>query len=623
MSSFIAGLLSRLDPRRSLAAAIGWMLISVSILGAYLASVWIGELARKRLEAQTGTLFMQYALQISNVLDNNLYDRLQWVRAMADLFAASTAQSAPGEQRALLERLQLSLPEISWAGFADTSGRIVAATGQQFEGESALDKAWFSEGSKQPWIGDVQKTVPNPNSNSNSNANAPRPPDTANEPARFIDLAGPVRDKNNQVVGVVGAYLAWSWAEKLEATLTEGLKSRRIVESLLVDRQGQVLLGPKALVGTIVNLPVPRTPGSIGQLVDHWPDGADYLAGYAVSDGVEGFQGLGWTVWVREPASSAFAEARALERRILWTLLILGILSALVSIVATTRLTRRLAAIARSADAIRHGQATTIAVPAGSDETARIGQSLDALVTGLQHERSALKDLNTELDARVAARTREVKRLSDENEYAAVVRERLRMARDLHDTLAHSMMAFLTETRLLRKLADTHPEKLKDELANAEQAAQDGLREARDAITALRFNAVRDTGLGAALRQLFKRFEERKGIAVSFQSARQADALADSRAETLYRIAEEALHNIERHARAGQVMAHASVGGAADSPTLHLSISDDGVGFDVHAPHPGHYGLRGMHEQAELIGAQLTITSAAGQGTTVTVGMPI
>jgi signal transduction histidine kinase len=250
------------------------------------------------------------------------------------------------------------------------------------------------------------------------------------------------------------------------------------------------------------------------------------------------------------------------------------------------------------------------------------------LVDGLQRERASLQALNAELDERVAARTREVERMSEENKYAAVVRERLRMARDLHDTLAHSLMALLTEIRVLRKVAATSPGSLREELANAEAAAQDGLREARGAITALRHNAVRDIGLGASLAQLLRRFEDRKGVPVSFEHDPGADALADSRAETLYRIVEEALHNVDRHAQATRVEASARVrqreaAGGQKPAVLVVSIADDGVGFDYEAPPPGHYGLRGMREQAELISARLDVSTGLGQGTRVTIEMPV
>jgi signal transduction histidine kinase len=612
-------LLERLSPRRSLAAAVGWTIVVLFVAGAYLASLWAGSLARKRLEDQTGALYHQYALQVSNALDSSLYDRLQWLRAMADVFATSAATEGPARQRALLDRWKASLPELGWVAYAERDGRIVAAASPALQGGRVGERRWFVEGAKQAWIGDVRAKEPGEGGASA----APRA-----DAGQLVELAAPVRDADQRLLGVIGAFLSWDWVTALEESLTERLRSDHAVESLVVDRRGVVVIGPQPLVGSSVELPGDRAPGAAGQVVRRWADGTEYVAGYAVSDGAGTFPGLGWAVWVREPTATAFASARALEHRIFVGLLLLGLIGALIGIAATSRRMRELAAIARSADEIRLGRASALAVPAGIDEAARIGDSLRMLVDGLQRERASLRALNAELDERVAARTREVERMSEENKYAAVVRERLRMARDLHDTLAHSMMALLTEIRLLRKLAATSPGSLREELVNAEAAALDGLREARAAITALRHNAVRDIGLGASLAQLLRRFEDRKGVPVSFERDAAADALADSRAETIYRIVEEALHNVDRHAQATRIKASARVrqretAGGQKSPVLVVSIADDGTGFDSDAPPPGRYGLRGMREQAELISARLDVSTGPGRGTRVTIEMPV
>jgi signal transduction histidine kinase len=283
--------------------------------------------------------------------------------------------------------------------------------------------------------------------------------------------------------------------------------------------------------------------------------------------------------------------------------------------------------IASSADDIRAGRRRSLEVPAGVDEAARIGQSLQELLNDLERRNRALEELNAELDARVAARTLDVERLAGENRQAALVRERLRFARDLHDTLAHSIMELLSQIRLMRKLADTNPGTLKEELERAEEAARDGLQRARAAISELRRDVVRDVGLGAGLRQLLDRIGERHGIAVAYAADAECEAMADTRAETLCRIADETLRNVEQHAHAKSIRVSLKLAG--DGPgeipkTMVLSIEDDGAGFDVaQAQRAGHYGLRGMHELADIIGASLSIDSEPGRGTRVAVEIPV
>lgn len=93
--------------------------------------------------------------------------------------------------------------------------------------------------------------------------------------------------------------------------------------------------------------------------------------------------------------------------------------------------------------------------------------------------------------------------------------------------------------------------------------------------------------------------------------------MSDERAETLYRIAEEALRNVERHAAAERVTVELRESGEPVAPRRLLRIVDDGAGFDPAAPVPGHYGLRGMREQAVLIEAALRVHSAPGAGTRI------
>jgi signal transduction histidine kinase len=318
-----------------------------------------------------------------------------------------------------------------------------------------------------------------------------------------------------------------------------------------------------------------------------------------------------------QPLEDATQGARILQGQIAAVLLGLGLLVAVVGALLARRLTRDLEAITRSANAVRTGAMQSIAVPRGRNEAALLGRALEELLASLRRERTALQTLNAELDQRVAARTREIERLAEQARYAAVVRERLKIARDLHDTLAHSMMAMLTEIRLLKRLSAVDPGALTEELTRAEETAHQGLKEARAAIAQMRFNPVRDAGLAAALGDFVKLFVERTGIPVDYTSDAPAGAFADERAETMFRIAEESMRNVERHSGATRVTIALRV--SADGRGLTLTIADDGVGFDAGAAYPGHYGLAGLREQARLIGAALTIQSASKQGTTITV----
>lgn len=569
-----------------------------------LASLLAGDLAASEAEraarASTERLMAQFAAQLDRGLTMNLRNRLSIVQATAAQIAASGDKSADALRRHL-DALQAQFPEFVWLGVADAQGRVMTATGGVLQGESVAQRSWFIAARARAHLGDAREAA---------FPATPLPGSPQSRPARFIEVAAPIRLGSGAVVGVVGAHLPWSWIKRLQTELIGSLDTERHLEGVLADSEGNVMVGP-------ANWSERRIQGA-----DELSEGGAYIVGrHAGQDA--GDSSLGWQVAVRQPAGPALAHVRGLRRTVLLTVLLAGLTAALVALAVTHWLTRRLASLAAEAAAVRQGRRGGLSVPAGQDEVSRIGATLSELVGHLQQEKAALAQLNAELDARVVERTARIERLADEARHAAVARERLRLARDLHDTLAHSLMALLTQLRLVRKLRNRMAaDELGAELARAEEVAASGLAEARAAIAQMRHGSVRESGLAAALRELLARFGERTGVAVTLRAGGWAADLADERAETLYRIVEEALRNVERHAQARSVEVEiADLPTAADAvapasaPRAALSVRDDGVGFDTCVPRPGHYGMPGMREQADLIGAELQVHSAPGRGT--------
>lgn len=597
----------RLDPRLHLAAAIGWAVFTVVALAALVAASLAAGEAESRVRTDSERLLTQFATQIRHALAMNLETRRSVVQATAAQIVASSDRGNEALRRHL-DAVQAQFPEFAWLGVADERGLVTAAAGGVLEGEDVSARPWFAKGRTRPFLGGVHPA---------------QLPDTASPSAaagpaqRFIDLAVPLTHAGGRNVGVLGAQLSWAWVERVQAELLRSVDTSRRLDLLLAAADGTVLVGPPDWLGR----PLPVS-ADLSQ-------GGTYLVGrHAEHKREDG--GLGWAVVVRQDAVAALAPAQATRQVVFISVLLVGLVAAAAAVWATRVLTRRLSALAGQAQGVRSGALQALTVPAGKDEVSRIGATLAEVVDHLQQERNALQTLNAELDARVVERTARIERLADDARHAAVTRERLRLARDLHDTLAHSLMALLTQIRLVRKLRARWTEnQLEAELARAESVAASGLTEARAAITQMRHNGVREAGLGPALQELLGRFRERTGVAATLQAESSAAALASERAETVFRIAEEALHNIERHAQAQSLTlclclcaASAPDGGPADAgaaPRMRLEITDDGVGFDPAVPRPGHYGLRGIVEQAALIGARLELRSQPGHGTRVVV----
>ncbi|MBN1135153.1 MAG: sensor histidine kinase [Anaerolineae bacterium] len=203
-------------------------------------------------------------------------------------------------------------------------------------------------------------------------------------------------------------------------------------------------------------------------------------------------------------------------------------------------------------------------------------------------------------------------------EQLAVSRERNRLARDLHDTLAHSLAAIAVQLEALRTLLVHDAEAAEGTVDDLLHLARSGLDDSRKAIQALRTDRLETLGLVGAVRDMLQPFQARTGIQANLSVAGQEPDLTGEEAQALFRIAEEALTNVELHAAAQKAAIRLAFG----SDRIDLEIQDDGVGFDLGAVDPDRYGLTGMQERAAMIGATLEVSSRPDGGTRVRCTLP-
>jgi signal transduction histidine kinase len=229
------------------------------------------------------------------------------------------------------------------------------------------------------------------------------------------------------------------------------------------------------------------------------------------------------------------------------------------------------------------------------------------LVVRLVREQRARREALAEANARLAHYAITLEQLT-------VSRERNRLARDLHDTLAHTLSALAVQLEAISALWETNPSESRAMLDRSLAATRDGLAEARRAIQALRSAPLEDLGLALALRSLAESMAERAGWALDLRLPLRLREVRPEVEQCLYRVADEALTNIARYANAG----HVAVALERSEGRLVLTVSDDGCGFDPTGPPPdGRYGLMGMRERAEVIGAILEVESQPGRGATI------
>jgi signal transduction histidine kinase len=211
-------------------------------------------------------------------------------------------------------------------------------------------------------------------------------------------------------------------------------------------------------------------------------------------------------------------------------------------------------------------------------------------------------------------------------EELTISRERNRLAQELHDTLAHSLSAVTVQLEAVRSLWAVNPLAAKDMLDRADETARNGLTEARRALQALRASPLQDLGLVPALRELAERAAEQAGTSLELHLPEQTvRCLSPTAEQGVYRIAQEALENIVRHAQAHTV----TICLECHPHVLALTVEDDGQGLPAdsetatNGDDPDHLGIRGMQERASLIGGQLEIASRPEGGTRVHLRIPV
>lgn len=231
------------------------------------------------------------------------------------------------------------------------------------------------------------------------------------------------------------------------------------------------------------------------------------------------------------------------------------------------------------------------------------------LVAGQKEERAVL-----------ANRNRRLTQYATTIEQLATSQERNRMARELHDTLAHTLSAVSIQLEALNKQLDTDLEGARRTLKQARMSVRNGLSETRRALQALRASPLEDQGLLIAMRHLVDTAAERSGLHIMLHLPAAIEGLTPQAEHSIYRITEEALNNTIRHARANT--AHVSL--TYTPPLLRLCVQDDGIGFEPHRKFvDGHYGLIGMQERAMLCNGHLHVDSTPQRGTTISLDLEV
>ena len=414
------------------------------------------------------------------------------------------------------------------------------------------------------------------------------------EPMILVLAISPARD---QVAA--GSY---SVTEMVQHTLTNAFTSGPQASVMVVDPSNRLLYNSGSFSYT-------------GKVSDH-PGVAEALRGESgttyvkvgSSEHVVAYSPIapvGWALVLEEPweiVATPTLRASQMAPLVLVPVLVLAVIALWFG---ARRIVRPLQTLESRAATLAWGDFKTIETPVGGIEEIRRLQA--ELIHMARKVQAAQQSLHSYIGAITAAQEE----------------ERRRLARELHDDTIQALIALKQRVQLSQIAAPgTAPESAAlQEIATLTEQTIENLRRLT---RALRPIYLEDLGLVTALEMLARETEQGTNIPIEFHRQGTEERLDTSVELALYRMAQEALSNIVRHAQAS----HASLNITFTSQSVTMQVTDDGKGFDVprnpaeFAPN-GHYGLLGLFERAELIGATLKIQSTPGQGTHLNLILPI
>ncbi len=208
-------------------------------------------------------------------------------------------------------------------------------------------------------------------------------------------------------------------------------------------------------------------------------------------------------------------------------------------------------------------------------------------------------------------------RLFEQAQSAAILEERQRLARELHDSVSQALYGIILGADAARSLLERDPGRVAEPLDYLSSLAEAGLAEMRALIFELRPESLESEGLVTALEKRAEALKARHETEVKTDLSGEPRVSQEAK-EALYRVAQEALHNTVKHSRATTVALRLGQGAGFVS----LTVQDDGVGFDPAGDFPGHLGLKSMRERAERLGGTLELESSPGKGTRVRMRIP-
>jgi len=342
-----------------------------------------------------------------------------------------------------------------------------------------------------------------------------------------------------------------------------------------------------------------------------------------------------WGVSIRQAEAEVLAPARGMLRRILMYSLFLFLLAIVLAWGIGLSITRPVNSLTQAAQRISSGDLEGPIPVSGQDEIGRLALTFDHMRVKLKDSIDTIEQWNRELEQRVKERTKELetsqaalkrKELAHQELLKKVISvqedERKRMARELHDETSQSLSALILalDTQMEKSPDTSFKKKLQDTRSLAEEIL-DGIHRL---IFALRPAMLDDLGLLPAIQWYAQRQLEPLGVGITFEGKEERERLPAPIETAIFRVMQEAINNIAKHAQAENVV----ISYSQRDQMVSIEIEDDGKGFDVEelkssTDKKRGLGLLGMKERINQLGGSFTLETAPAMGTRITIEVPL
>ena len=575
--------------RHRIQARVG-ILLAVGMLGPLAAFVWLNSGSRRELERHLVGAHTLIASLVAERLQARLSLEFEALQGVAE--SARDGDSAASASAALREWWVRHHALFDAVFLVDLEGRVLAqepAPDQAVDGPRALGEV---QRAGRPVFTDLLSTGPG-----SSHAYA------------LI----PIQARNGKLTGAVGGVI-----DPRSPRFASILKRYRTVdgESIdVVDGEGGVIASSDP-----ARLLVRADPGAA--------EDGDLVAFATLSV-------ARWRVAVRQPRSEALASSFAFSRDPALAFAAALLVALLFAWGASRSVTRPLSALTEAAERLTQGELSQPIPQVGEDEVGLLGLALERMRVALKDSQARIETANEALESRVAERTAELDLLNQQLRarkdavhqlLGKVIRaqedERRRVARELHDETTQSLTALVMRVETLATAAP--PGLLREGLQATRGLVVRILDEVHRLIAGLRPSVLDDLGLKSAIQWYVEKHLVPRGIAVRCEIEGLDDRLPLQLETVVFRVVQEALTNIVKHAAASSVLVQA----ARKGDFLAIEIEDDGEGFNLDqraaaAPDGSGWGLLGMRERVEMLHGELRIDSAPGEGTHLKLLVPL